>query len=281
MNLFLECRQLCYRYPGQEQDLLKEISFSVDRGEFVGILGAEDSGKTTLARLLKGLLLPAAGKVVLGEAASAALSAETPPQELALYRRSFGAVFSDPEHQIVGTSVEEDVAFGLGNLRIPSQEIRVRTDRYLSQLGLSHYAKRAPHELSGGEQQKLCIAGILVMEPECLIFDEPLSFLDRKNRKELLQLFRRLNQQGKTVLYLTSDPEELLSAGRVLLLQDGSVVKECTTQQIWREPAVLEEIGIVPPDLMQLRYALERSGYTLCDDSFSPEALVEDICGRR
>lgn len=280
MSLFLECRHICFRYPRQEQDLLKDVSFSVEQGEFVGILGAEDSGKTTLARLLKGLLPPSAGEVILGEPALATLSAETPAEELALYRHKFGAVFSDPEHQIVGTSVEEDVAFGLGNLRLPSPDIRTRTDRYLEQLGLLHYAKRAPHELSGGEQQKLCIAGILAMEPECLIFDEPLTFLDQKSRKELLQLFRSLNQQGKTILYLTSDPEELLSAERVLLLKKGRIVKECTMRQLWQEPTILEGAGIVPPEFMLLRYELERSGYTLRADSFSPEALVEDICGK-
>ena len=278
MSLFLHCRQLCYRYPEQEQDLLKELSFSVGKGEFLGVLGAEDAGKTTFARLLKGLLQPSAGEIILGEPESARLSTKTPPQMLAAYRRAFGAVFSDPENQIVGASVEEDIAFGLGNLQIPSPEIRMRTDRYLSQLGLSHYAKRAPHELSGGEQQKLCVAGILVMEPECLILDEPLSFLDQKSRGELLQLFQTLNRQGKTVIYLSSDPDELLAAGRILLLREGRIVNECRMQRLWEEPELLEQIGIVPPDIMQFRHALERSGYKLRPDSLCPEALAEDIC---
>ena len=279
MSLFLECRHLCYRYPGQAQDLLSDISFSVERGDFVGILGAEDSGKTTLARLLKGLLLPTAGNVCLGKTARPVLSEEIQSQELTQYRHAFGAVFSDPEHQIVGTSVEEDVAFGLGNLQIPSSKIRQKTDRILGQLDLAHYAKRPPHKLSGGEQQKLCVASILAMEPECLIFDEPLSFLDRKSRRELLQLFRELNQQGKSVIYLTSDPEELLSANRILLLLKGCIVKESTIRQLWQQPTLLEEIDIVPPDFMLLRDELLRSGYTIRSDSFSPEALVKDICG--
>ncbi|PID56789.1 hypothetical protein CSB45_10135 [candidate division KSB3 bacterium] len=278
MSLFLECRQLCFRYPGQAHDLLSALSFSVEQGEYLGLLGAENSGKTTLAKLLKGLVLPTSGTIILPGTENVALSQKMQAQELFQYRHAFGAVFSDPEHQIVGTSVEEDVAFGPGNLRLPPLEIRARTDRCLKQLRLFQYAKRAPHELSGGEQQRLCIAGILAMEPKCLIFDEPFSFLDQKSRQELLQLFQDLQQQGKTLIHLTNDPEELLSCDRVLLLQNGSIIRECTTQQLWQDPEILEHMGISLSEFMQLRHELQRNGYPIRADSFCPNALVEDIC---
>jgi energy-coupling factor transporter ATP-binding protein EcfA2 len=159
-------------------------------------------------------------------------------------------VFADPENQIVGTTVEEDIAFGLGNLCVPPEEMRRRIHEVLDVVGLRKYALREPHRLSGGEQQKLCLASVLAMRPECLILDSPLTFLDSTSRKEILTLLHMLHVDGSTLLYCTSDPEELLVADRIFLLSKGQLIKECTPQNLWKAPAFLNQIEIMPPPLM-------------------------------
>jgi energy-coupling factor transport system ATP-binding protein len=278
MGLFLQFQHVSYRYPGQDHDAVRDLSFSVNQGDFFGILGADDSGKTTIAKLISGIHRSSQGQITLAQPQSIDESClQDPESETELCQR-IGVVFSDPENQIVGTTVEEDVAFGLGNLQIASNEIRKRVDSYLKRFGLWHYAKQPADHLSGGEQQKLCLAGILAMEPECLVLDEPLSFLDNKSRAELLELLKEMNEsEGKTIIYLTSDPEELLSADRIAILQQGSIFTQCAPNVLWDTPGILENTGILPPDMMLFRHALKHRGYPIQQDSLTPEAIVRDI----
>jgi energy-coupling factor transporter ATP-binding protein EcfA2 len=229
----------------------------VQRGEFVGILGANDSGKTTIAKLCNGLFTPSAGEVhVEGQCVGKDL-------DIHEVRRKIGVVFADPENQIVGTTVEEEIAFGLGNLCVPPKEMRHRIDAMLDVVGLRQYALREPHRLSGGEQQKLCLASVLAMRPECLILDSPLTFLDSVSREEILGLLRRLHVEGNTLLYCTSDPEELLDADRILLLNKGQLFKECTPQHLWEVPNFLKQVEIMPSPLMLFREAFRKQGSAL------------------
>lgn len=296
MKPFLQFQQVSFSYPRQEKYALSNLSFSINHAEFLGILGADDAGKTTIAKLSNGLILPLQGRITLRNAQSEEFIITSPGDtpltplkggigsefkggiDLPDFRRKIGVVFSDPENQIVGTTVEEDVAFGLENLRVPSREIRTRVDLYLKRVGLLKYARRSPHKLSGGEQQKLCFASVLAMEPECLVFDEPLSFLDGKSRKELLEFLAELNAEGKTILYLTTDPEELLYAHRVIILYRGTILTECSIAALWNNPAMLEKAGILASDMIVFRHRLRQRGYFIHEDSLTPEAIVNDIC---
>ena len=277
----MQFEHVSYQYPRHAEKALTDVTFFVHPGEFLGILGADDSGKSTLAKLTNGLLLPSTGAVTIADLQLDALMKTLPSsqqqQMLHCLRQKVGVVFADPENQIVGATVEEDVAFGLGNLRLPPQEIRRRVAAYLKQVGLAQYAKRAPHKLSGGEQQKLCIASILAMEPECLVCDEPLTFLDSASRQEVLVLLRNIHASGKTIVYLSGSPEELLSAQRILLLSQGKVSGECPPAALWAQPALFEAIGLTPPDIIALRAALLAHGYHIQPGSLTPEAIVEDI----
>lgn len=281
MHPFMQFEHVSYQYPFQDGNALTDVTFSVHLGEFLGILGADDSGKSTLAKVTNGLLLPSTGTVTISDFQLDALMKMLPSsqQQQMLYRlrQKVGVVFADPENQIVGTTVEEDVAFGLGNLCLPPAEIRRRVETYLKQVGLAHCAKRSPHNLSGGEQQKLCLAGVLAMEPECVVCDEPLTFLDSVSRQEVLTLLSAIHASGKTIVYLSASPEELLAAQRILLLSQGKVAGEYPPAALWNRPALFEEIGLTPPDMMTLRAALLTHGYKIQPGSLTPEAIVEDL----
>ena len=270
--MFLQFHNVSYAYPNQEGYAVRDLRFSVNRGEFLGILGADDAGKSTIVKLANGILPPSHGQVRVAGAVV--------EQNETLYalRQKVGVVFADPENQIVGMTVEEDVAFGLGNLCVPPAEMRRRVKTYLERVGLWQYATRAPSQLSGGEQQKLCIAGVLAMEPECLILDEPLTFLDYTGRQEILDLLVELNASGMTMIYLTSDPEELSHADRIIVLQKGMILTECLAKTLWNDLALIEKAGIVPSDLMIFRDTLRKQGYSIRDDSRTPEAIARDIC---
>ncbi len=271
MSPFLEFCNVSYAYPFQDGYAVRNICFSVSRGEFFGILGADDAGKSTIAKLTNGILWPSQGQVIV------AGSVVEQNESLYVLRQKVGVVFADPENQIVGTTVEEDVAFGLGNLCIPPHEMRKRVDTYLERVGLLQYVTRAPHELSGGEQQKLCMAGVLAMEPECLVFDDPLTFLDSTSQRDILELLVELNTRGMTIIYLTSNPEELLRTDRIVVLRDGEIFTECSTTTLWNDLTILEKAGIAPSDMMLFRNTLQKQGYPIREDSWTPEAIVHDL----
>jgi energy-coupling factor transport system ATP-binding protein len=269
----IEFCDVSYVYPFQDAYAVRNLSFSVQQGDFLGILGADDSGKSTLAKLTNGILLPSQGQVKVGGMVVAH------DEQLQKIRQKVGVVFSDPENQIVGTTVEEDVAFGLGNLCLPSPEIRRRVDWYLERVGLRKYAKRSPRELSGGEQQKLCIAGVLAMQPDCLVLDEPLTFLDSQSRQEILDLLIELHTDGMTIMYLTSEVEELSHARSVMVLKNGTLHTQCPPTMLWNDLAILTHAGVQPSDLMVFRDALRKQGYPIQDLSWTPEAIAQDLFG--
>lgn len=271
MTPILEFRQVSYSYPAQNTPALREVSFAVSSGEFLGILGADESGKTTFARLCTGRVPPSTGAIYAG-------GMSLTPHPAATSVR-IGVVFSDPENQIVGTTVEEDLAFGLSNLCVPPEEMRRRVDEYLDRFELSAYAKRSPRELSGGEQQKLCLAGVLIMLPDCLIVDEPLSFLDASSRGELLRLLLDINRAGMTIVYLTHDLQELNAAQRILLLKQGTIFRETDYVALWNAPELLEQAGIAAPELVRFRLRLREFGCQIRDDSITPDAIANDCQG--
>ena len=265
----LEFQHVSYTYPTQDAPALRDVSFTVMPGEFLGILGADESGKTTLAKLCAGRVPPSSGAIYAG-----GTLLQPPPAARPI---RVGVVFSDPENQIVGTTVEEDLAFGLGNLCVPPDEMRRRVDEYLDRFDLSAHARRSPRELSGGEQQKLCFAGVLIMQPDCLIVDEPLSFLDAKSRGELLRLLLDINRAGTTIVFLTHDMQELDAAQRIFTVKQGAILRETNYAALWNAPELLEQAGIAAPELLRFRLRLRELGYSIRDDSVTPDAIADDI----
>jgi energy-coupling factor transport system ATP-binding protein len=250
--MFLQFDQVNYRYPQQSVPAVHNLCLTIKSGEFIGILGANDSGKTTLVKLCNGLLMPSAGSILLEQKQ---IGTNIDIQSV---RRMVGVVFADPENQIVGDTVEEEVAFGLGNLCVPPAEMRTRIDEVLDALKLRKYALREPHKLSGGEQQKLCLASVLAMQPECLVLDAPMTFLDSASRAEILTFLHKLHAAGQTMLYATTEPEELIGADRILLLHKGTCLDEEKTSVMLSQPGLLEQAGIQPSHLKLLEYLLTK-----------------------
>jgi energy-coupling factor transport system ATP-binding protein len=215
---FIELDRVSFSYPGSSSPALRDISLSIDEGEYLAVVGANGSGKSTLLRLLDGLRLPSSGEL---RVASRATSSEE-GRKVAL--RTVGLVFQSPADQIVSSSVEEDVAFGPENLGLPRQEIRRRVDLALAAVGLGGERHRASHFLSAGQQQRLAIAGALAMDARCLAFDEATAMLDPEACDEVLALLDLLVGEGRTVLHVTHDMAEACRAGRVLVLDAGSIV---------------------------------------------------------
>lgn len=257
----LEFRHVTYRYPDQPAPAIRDLSFRIAPGEFVGMLGANESGKTTLAKLCNGLLLPTEGEVLV--------NGRVPGRDIAVHqaRRMIGVVFADPEHQIVGSTVEEDVAFGLGNLGVPPAEMRQRIDAALARVGLQSHAQREPHRLSGGEQQKLCLASVLAMQPACLVLDAPLTFLDSGSRQDMLAIVRQVHADGCSLVYLSTDSDELFDADRLLFLHKGRIAGESLSQDPAQNVPRMLHAGLLPSprQLLQNDHASSQKEPGQCD----------------
>lgn len=234
--------------PTGARRVLDDLSVSIADGEFVAIMGANGAGKTSFARCLNGLLLPTAGEIRID-----GLSA-LDDQHLPAIRRSLGMVFQNPDNQIVSATVERDIAFGLENLGLPREEMVRRVDAMLSLFHLEKYRNHPPHLLSGGEKQRLAIAGVVAMQPRHLIFDEPTSLLDYPSRVELLNLAVHLNRGEKTftsepltILFITQFPEEALFARRLLVFDHGRIMFDGPPTTIFQQVEALHAIGLRPP----------------------------------
>lgn len=253
-------------------DALRDVSLSIRKGEYVGLLGMNGSGKSTLARLLNGLLKPTQGKVYIngidtGDAAN-----------LSAIRRLVGMVFQNPDNQLVCPVVEEEIAFGPENLELPLAEIRRRVDWALQICGLEEKRHHAPHLLSGGQKQMTALASVLAMLPEYLVLDEPTSMLDPQSRRMLLKQLDRLNrQEGMTIILISHNPEDLLQADRLIVLDQGSICLEGTPREVYANPK-LKELGLDAPSLYQLIEQLEAEQFPVPDSVKSIPELVGYIC---
>jgi energy-coupling factor transport system ATP-binding protein len=255
---------------GTPAKALDKITLSIKKGDFVAILGRNGSGKSTLARLLNALYLPAAGSVCIHGIDT------RDARRLWELRRITGMVFPDPDNQIVGTTVEEDVAFGPENLGLPPAEILHRVEEALQTVGLRDLAGYPPHLLTSGEKQRLALAGILAMQPECIILDEATAQLDPTGRQEVLTLLRRLNrQQGMTILHITHHMDEAGLADRVFVLDKGTLVLDGTPDAVFADVARIKELGLGLPPLTELFDLLKQDGFDLPSGMLSSMAALE------
>ena len=266
--------QISFTYDddGVSNPVLKDISFGIEEGEFIAVLGANGCGKSTLVRLLNGILPLQKGTLRVWNL--------DPGEETCLWelRRLCGMVFQNPDNQFVSSIVEEDVAFGLRNYDTPEEEIPGRVSRALSLVGMQGYERYSPHMLSGGQKQGVAAAGVLVMEPEILVFDEATSMLDPQGRREVLACLQQIHEMGKTVLMITHYVEETLAADRIFLMQKGQLRKSGSPREILTDRELLAQAGLLPPAAVRLYYDLMDSGIFLERCPLTEGELVEELC---
>ena len=278
---FIHTEDLCFSYTDsdgkKESPALKGISVDIQKGEYVAVLGHNGSGKSTFAKLLNLILEPTSGKLVID---GVDLTEQELTDELLLQlRRKVGMVFQNPDNQLVATVVEEDVAFGPENLGIPQNEIRIRVDEALEAVGMSQYATHEPHRLSDGQKQRIAIAGVIAMMPQCIIFDESTAMLDPSGRRDVLDAIKMLNKEfGITVLNITHYMNEAALANRVLVINDGTLLLDGTPDEIFARQELLKEVGLEVPQCAELIYALRKEGIDIDGTSLStPEGCAEMI----
>ena len=280
MAAFIETEHLTFSYEsegGREEPALDGVSISVQEGEYVAVLGHNGSGKSTLAKLLNMILLPDSGVIrISGRDITAT---EFTEDDMFDVRRDVGMVFQNPDNQLLATIVEEDVAFGPENLGVPPDEIRRRVDDALQTVGMSEYARHAPHRLSGGQKQRVAIAGIIAMMPKCIIFDEATAMLDPAGRREVMATMDMLNREKHiAILNITHYMEEAVHADRIIVINDGRVYMEGTPAEIFSRVEDLHAIGLEAPQGTELLFALRKEGCALPDGCISDEACIEALC---
>lgn len=237
---------------------LDGVSVKIAQGEFVAVIGRNGSGKTTLARMLNALLQPTGGSVRIHGIDT------RDDNQIWDVRSRVGMIFQDPDSQIIGTTVEEDVAFGPENLGLTPAEIQERVREALHAVAMSQHLHTPPHILSGGEKQKVSLAGILAMQPDCIILDEATALLDPTGRKEVMDLVRRLNREkGITVLHITHDMEEACLADRIMVLDAGKIILDGTPEMVFAHKSALREAGLELPQIVELFDQLNQEGFDL------------------
>nr|WP_296190876.1 energy-coupling factor transporter ATPase [uncultured Anaerobutyricum sp.] len=277
MNL-IDVKNLLFKYKmysGEKEEVIEytaidDISLSIKKGDFVGVLGHNGSGKSTLAKQLAALLKPSGGVIYVG-------GMDTSKEEQILdIRKTAGMVFQNPDNQLIGNIVEEDVAFGPENMGIPSKEIEERITKALASTGMTAYREVAPGALSGGQKQKIAISGVLAMEPECIIFDEPTAMIDPESRKELLEAIYELNKlKNITVIYITHFLQEVSQADYLYVMSHGKITLEGSPETLFKMPEKLVENNLELPFEIALIDTLRKKGVQVPGEIYTKQQLLE------
>ena len=261
-------QNLSYGYNGQGEPVLKNLHLEIREGEHVALIGPNGCGKTTLLKHLNALLTPDKGCVLVD-------GMDTADQKnLKEIRRRVGVVFQNPDNQIVGMTVEEDVAFGPENLGLSPAQIRQRVDETLVAVGMEGFARRAPHTLSGGEKRLVSIAGVLAMSPRYIAFDEPTAYLDPVGRQRILEMIQKLHQRGIAIIHITHDMNDLLDADRLLVMDRGAIAVDGTPRDVFSRLEAMRELGLQLPQVTLLLHRLQESGCALNTNILT----IEDAC---
>ena len=279
MNI-IEAKKLVYEYIRRDEEgniegvsrAVDGVDLSVNQGEFIAILGHNGSGKSTLAKHINALLTPTEGTIFV--------DGKDTSDEANIWdvRQSAGMVFQNPDNQIIGQVVEEDVGFGPENMGVPTKEIWERVEESLKAVGMYAYRKHSPNKLSGGQKQRVSIAGVLAMHPKCIILDEPTAMLDPNGRKEVIRAARALNQvEGVTVILITHYMEEVIYADRVFVMDEGKVVLQGTPREVFSKVEKLKSLRLDVPQVTLLAYELQKAGVNLPDGILTPEELAEEL----
>ncbi|MBR3004312.1 MAG: energy-coupling factor transporter ATPase [Lachnospiraceae bacterium] len=282
MNI-IKSEKISYTYPTYQEEnaegkaaeikpALKDVSFDVEAGQFICILGRNGSGKSTLARHLNALLVPNEGTLWIDGMDSKDAS------KLWDIRGNVGMVFQNPDNQIIGSVVDEDVAFGLENIGVPSEEIQRRVAQSLENVGIAKYAKSSPNKLSGGQKQRVAVAGILAMNPKCIVLDESTAMLDPRGREEVMETVRKLNkEQGITVITITHYMDEALMADHIFVMIDGQIAMQGTPGEVFEREDILERAGLRLPQICQLAHELRKAGMDIPKGVLTADELKEAV----
>ena len=271
----IELKEVSYKYKLDEERsilALDDINLTLKQGESVAIIGSNGSGKTTLARLLNALLLPTSGKVLVDGLDTSDKDSQK------MTRLKVGMVFQNPDNQLISTSVEREIAFGLENLALPYEEMERRVEWALDFFHLKEYKNHPPHKLSGGEKQRVALASVLSMQPEYLVLDEPTSLLDAKGKKEVMGLIEKFSKQrNMTVIHITQFPEEAIIADRVLVMHRGKIVLDGYPKDVFKQKNKLKEIGLEAPLAIKIASELLQRGIIPSDDCLTLDDVMEKL----
>lgn len=257
----------------ETQRAVDDVNLDIQAGEFVAVLGHNGSGKSTLAKHMNALLLPTEGTIWID-----GMDTLKEP-ELWKIRQKAGMVFQNPDNQIIGTVVEEDVGFGPENMGVPTEEIWKRVDDSLNKVGMTAYRHHSPNKLSGGQKQRVAIAGVMAMHPSCIVLDEPTAMLDPNGRKEVIKAVKELNRkENVTVILITHYMEEVVHADRVYVMDSGKVVMTGTPREIFSQVEILKQYRLDVPQVTLLAYELKKAGVEIPDGILTTEELVSALC---
>lgn len=251
---------------------LSDVSFSVDKGDFVAVLGHNGSGKTTLARHINALIPLQEGRLFV-----AGLDASDHSNIMGI-RKDCQMVFQNPDNQFVSSLVSEDIAFGLRNFKTDKSLIPSLVSKALHTVGMDGYENCSPHSLSGGQKQLIALAGILALEPDIIIFDEVTSMLDPKSRKKILNTIENLHKQGKTIIMISHMVEEAVNADKIILMSKGKIIGQGLPSEILTDMDLLTEAALTPPMPVKAYYDLKKAGIILSECPLTPKKLAEEIC---
>ena len=278
MDNIIQAKNVYFSYQEETEDgkksinVLNNVSLDIHKGEFLAILGHNGSGKSTIAKHFNAILVPQSGSVTVNGMLT------TDEEKLFEIRQTVGMVFQNPDNQIVATIVEEDVAFALENLGIPSDEIRVRVDDALKIVNMYEYKDHDPHRLSGGQKQRVAIAGIIAMRPDCIVLDEPTAMLDPQGRREVLKTIRQLNSDnGITIVLITHYMEEATQADRVVVMEKGTIILDDVTKKVFAQVEKLKSVGLDVPQVTELCFELKKAGFEISTDVITEDECVEAL----
>ena len=276
----IKAENLIYEYKRRDEEgniegidrAIDNVSLEVKEGDFISILGANGSGKSTFAKHLNAILVPTEGTVWVDGMDS------KDEEKLLSIRQTAGMVFQNPDNQIIGQVVEEDVAFGPENMGIPTEQLRERVDEALKTLGMMEYSKKSPNRLSGGQKQRVSIAGVLAMHPKCIVLDEPTAMLDPAGRKEVIRALRALNEvEGITIILITHYMEETIYSDKIFVMNKGKIAMEGTPREIFKHVEELEGYKLEIPKITLLAHELKKKGIDIPECVLSDKELVEAL----
>ena len=275
MDKAIEVKDASFSYEQVESEpvrVFEHLDLTIEQGTFVVVLGHNGCGKSTLAKQFNAILLPTGGEIYV-------YGMDTKNDgDLIPIRKSVGMVFQNPDNQIVSNVVEEDVAFALENLGMPTEEIRERVDAALNAVGMYEYRRHAPHRLSGGQKQRVAIAGVLAMRPQCVVLDEPTAMLDPVGRKEVVATIHELGEKfGVTVVLITHHMREAIDADRVIVMSGGEIIADDTPKRVFSQVELLRDVGLAVPETTELMDALNQEGWDLPLDALSVEECAQAI----
>jgi energy-coupling factor transport system ATP-binding protein len=276
----VQAKDLTFEYIRRDEEgnvegittAVDNVNIDIKAGDFVAVLGHNGSGKSTFAKHLNALVMPTEGTVYVD-------GMDTKDAENTLkVRQTAGMVFQNPDNQIVGTLVDEEVGFGPENIGVPTEEIWERVEKSLKAVGMYKFRNASPNKLSGGQKQRVAIAGIVAMKPKCIVLDEPTAMLDPLGRKEVIHVLHELNKkEGVTIILITHYMEEVIDADHVFVMDNGKVVMEGTPRQIFSQVDKLKELRLDVPQVTELAYELKKEGLPVKDGIIRNEELVEEI----